>query len=436
MSDLEKLLKLLKAVMVLMGACFLMPLHLSATTAAGSLALAVGDIKEINLEDAVDVSLSRKGIVHAIHIGQGQWQILALRSGAVLLESSSRSLLIHVVSRNKTGSKVRQPSSLCEIPGISCVAWPLVKGDVDDQNLWRAANTACREEDMCIFAAHLSDLAKRQRQAWVRAILGDRWTVEILSDGRTIVSGPCHSDARSLLRQAFGEDMSLGLVVHRCPSPAAGPHWKLQAWLILKSKSEGDQRGIDVKPVAGGTLQNNLHINVTPDVFRLQLQSMSESREGQTLAAPTITVSNGQESITQNGGEFRTDVRDSSGDEVTSWHQHGLKIQATAEALGLEEVLLSFHVNIKSRGDQAHELSLAEFKNALVIKPGHVTFAGSVNLTTDLFTEDQRFNAVPIIGPLLRRKGRMDNSQKVELWFELHRDDSDFKPDPPAELPP
>jgi hypothetical protein len=412
-----------------------MAAHASASNLAKSLDLEVGDIKEIDLENALDVTLSRKGIIHAIHIGQGKWQILALKSGAVLLESSSHSLLI-TVSTKRTRLKNEQPSSLCEIPGISCISWPLVKGDLDDHRLWRAAYAACREDDSCIFAVQLSDVARIQRQSWVRSIIGERWTVETLVDGRIIVSGPCHAEARSFLRQAFTEDLNLGLLSHRCPAPEIGPHWQLKAWLILKSKLVGDRQGIDVKPLAEASLQSNLHLNVTPEIFRLQLQTMSEKREGQTLAAPTITISNGQDSLTQNGGEFRTDRRGSNGELESAWHQHGLRLQVKADALGQEDVLLSYHATIKSRSDLAHELSLAEFKNALVIKPGHVTFAGSVNLDTDLSMEDQRFSEIPIIGPLLRRSGRMDNSQKVELWLELHRYGSDFKPQPPAELPP
>jgi hypothetical protein len=420
----------------LMSWCVIPP-KVSASGPAEKLQITTGDIQEINLPEAIDVSLSRKGVIHAIHLGDGKWQLLALKQGTVLLETSSRSVLIEVTSRRKQlkGPPILQ-SPVCAIPEILCHEWPLVRGEMSDHHRWKAVFATCRDHEPCIFAVQLNDLAKIQREAWIKESLGDRWTLEMRSDGRGFITGPCHAEAKSRLQKVFQEDMSLGLIQHVCSSPESGPNWQLKAWLIMKFNSRAQQHGLHTTSIARGNVNSNLQAVISPELFQMQLHALNEKREGQTLAAPTIAISNGQESMIQNGGEFRTEGRGSNGEIESSWHQHGLKLIVKAEALGEEDVLLNFHASIKSRSDLAHELSLAEFKNALVTKSGQVMFAGSVNLHTEQSLVHDLFNRVPIMGPLFRRSGKTGNNQDVELWLELHRHGSDFKTKAPPELPP
>lgn len=53
----------------------------------GKLMLTVGETRELKLEKAVKVHVTRKGIIHLIHLKDDLWQITALRSGVVAIES-------------------------------------------------------------------------------------------------------------------------------------------------------------------------------------------------------------------------------------------------------------------------------------------------------------------------------------------------------------
>jgi len=418
------------------------------------LSLAIGSTQEAAYPLGTDLSISRRGIVDVFHLGDGRWQITALRAGFVVIDAHDGAtgavrlprLFIdvrHVGDETKTESAAQEedrrpiPAWICQsAEAVSCKQDAgLVTGEVASSAWFMQARTACLATPHCYFAATLTAAARTDWLAALRLSLGVEFNVTPTAGGGVlaIIEGFCGKGGRAALVQMVEalstHALSSGLAWFNCREDQGMPRYLLRAQVFLVEASAATELGFDTIASVQAALPS---IGQNHARLLANLKALEQQRKAEMIGEPVLRLRPNQPAETASGGEFQVvdhNARrgaDEGSFDRTSWKQHGLLLKISAVPLNDARVRLAFDMTFKSRTQGSNQaLTLHSMKSEVDLMLGVATMAGSLDLQTSASDQERMplLSAIPLIGPWFQHSARQNSKSRLFLWLELSEDD-------------
>jgi len=431
---------------------------------ARHLTMTIGSTQEVSYPLGTDLAISRRGIIDVFHLGDGRWQITALRPGFVVVDAhdggtgAARMPRLFIDARRsedelRPGPKESEeetrpiPKWICQdTEAVTCGQDSgLVTGTVASPIWFHQARASCQASPRCTFAVVLTATAQAEWTSALRLALGADYSVTPTARGSVLAiietyCGKGGRDARLPMVDALtSRALSSGLAWFKCREDRGLPHYRMHAQVFLVEAAAAAELGFaNTATVQAGLFgggQNHVQLLA-------KLKALEQERKAEIVGEPMLRLTANQPAELASGGEFqvtqRTLHRGEGEDaiEKVAWKQHGLTLKLVATPLNDQRVRLGFDMTLKSRSegsDQALTLHVLKSEADLIL--GVATMAGILDLQTSA-SEQERLpvlSKIPLIGPWFQRSGRQSSKSRLFLWLELSEDES--RGDMPQGLP-
>lgn len=442
----------------------MLPLVFVATLSVVRLALMTGESRDVPLPAGTDLSVSRRGVVDVLHVGDGHWQFTGLHAGFVIIDAKSeadgsvlRRVMVDVTPNENRGNPSGPPPSrnpdvglipewICKGPEVACDQDSgLVTGTAPSLLWLRQAKSACDSAPPCYLAVHLSAIDRLSLVGHVAAALPKTYEVSAVTGGdRLVATTYCGKTNIRALSDAvdFAADglVALGLLAVQCrDEPAAArERYRLSARLYLMVDAAFRQLGFDSNaqfalkalPYAqGGSIA-------------ARLEALAERREAQVVGAPALRLAPGSEARLATGGEFQTESDEESPGEKhtrTTWKQHGLQLAATVTPLDALHARTTLDVSLKARsGGTGNALTVNSLKTDADLTLGEPVAIGAMDFANaeERDRDTPLLAKIPVIGPLFHLAARDNARTRLVLWVRLDREPEAKGEIPPVNIPP
>ena len=426
----------------------------TAAPAAGndgrrSIKLSPGETRVIDVADAAQVNVSRRGIIHLRFLGDHRWEINALRTGVVMVEVTpatppteraaiDTSFMVEVLprdaarpTRDQIRSAAETTGQFCGLSGIECIEPDIHTGVATDHRIWLAARESCLNRSSCRFHTRLSDAARSTWQKEITEQIAKHFQLLSSSNDLPIIVGSCSpselAQTRALANHLTGGAESRGEILLHCgPLPEdhrqATPK-RIKAWIIVVQRGTTQTSGNDAILSGAASLASTRPGIVSSASFSARLASMLSTHAGRTLGSPVVTLARGRETTAATGGEFRVMYNTDQGEgrDREGWKSWGISFAATLIGDSVDAQNVAYRLELRSRGSatDVDSLATANLTGETVITRDHVTLAGTIDL--DATTESTRspgiLASIPIIGPLVQLQSSETSATRLELWI-------------------
>ncbi|MCV6608838.1 MAG: hypothetical protein OIF32_11550, partial [Campylobacterales bacterium] len=180
---------------------FILSLDLESTPLS-KLKMKPGDIEKLSFNIGNSLHVTRKNVVDLESLGNGQWRIVALKKGIVMLVEKTPSgeevarYLVVVESKNnlKKGGLLSFDSSwlnaLCKDKSISCdIEKNRISGKIDSWKQLYQLRKMCNLHEPCLFDVNLSSQGKSEFEAYLKNLVGSWFLIDVKENGRAILFG-------------------------------------------------------------------------------------------------------------------------------------------------------------------------------------------------------------------------------------------------------
>ncbi len=430
------------------------------STSDSELSLTIGGSKTIEAPADADLRVSRRGVVDLRALGQGRWEVTALRSGFVLIDAASGEA-VEVTARWRVrvlppdaGPKglVRSkgapflPSWLCDEEGVTCDAESrALRGVTDSHAVFLGAVRACEEAGDCFFAMALSELG---RETWREELARHFPDLDFTVTTAGFVRGeaPCTTPPR--LPEAL---MPKERLIFRCLPPDPAPAYELAIKVVVvedgAAEALGLRSGAELALLAGRDVGFGGGLAATAGgassglaahaAISAQLEVLAEERRVDVIGEPLVRLPAGEETEIAVGGEtaYAAPTRShaprtgpaAEPDDAVAWKRHGLALKLTPKPLADGRVQLAFDASLRLRdggAGAAPSLSLSSVRSAIDLEADRPRVAAALDLSSATARERETagFARIPIVGPLFRLAARTKNRTRVWITFTLRPD--------------
>lgn len=405
------------------------------------LVMRVGEDTEWTFAVGSDLTVSRRGVIDLYHLGDGRWQITALRSGVVVVEANLRSNNSHQLVRRTVievsprpdrdgdrsipSSVQAVPTWICASPHISCdESSGVVAGTTSDFRWFRRARAACRTARTCSFQVTLHPKALLIWRQQLAAALGEGFELLELPEQRFVASTFCgrgHRHDREALADALTDGaLHNGDLVLNCQEGDSTSRYQLAARIFLVEESAASQLGFSDDTQL--TLQAP-NARATASVMA-QLRALARERRAEIVGEPLVHLVANDTVRIMSGGEFQ--VADYNGDDNSqpraSWKQHGLQMNFTVTPLNATTARLAYELTLSAKASGSNSaLNVNALTSSVDLKLAEPQVVALLNLKSEGQSSDKTLHLsnLPILGPLFRLVAEESSRSRLVAWLKL-----------------
>lgn len=404
--------------------------------------LRTGDSEEVTFPIGTDLSVSRRGVVDLFHLGEGRWQLTALRSGFVVIDPRDAQtgeprfprLFVEVKKADDEAQPLVDrpeiPAWICATQGVICTKDSgLVSGWAPSLAWHRRAKFLCQTRTACQYEAKVP---RPVLDVWASE-LSQRLGVEyqVLLGDVPVIKASCAKPGR-IRRQdevdlLTDHSLSEGLVLFRCLEDEATGRYRLSIKVYLVEGAAAKQLGFEGNAtwsLSYPKLESNVHL-------LSQLRALELAHQAEIIAQPTVRMTPNVETTLTSGGEFQVIehvVREEKGQKEpshSSWKEHGLALKLQAVPKQANRATLTYDLSLKSRmREDQPSLIVNSLRSDLELQLSEPTLAAILDMRSNTHEQGQLawLSKMPFIGPLFEKSDEMANSSHLFLWFELAAD--------------
>lgn len=420
-----------------MGHKFVLLFLLISEVASGeasikNLQMLPGETISVQYPNGSEVKVSRKGVVDVFATSQTDWQLTALRGGLVIVDAIDGSgtpqlprLVIDVKSAaapDRFPVATSIPDWICLKTGISCEQDPgIVAGTVTDFRWYLSTRSWCHTSRNCRLYTTLSEKAKSELKAYIRARLPSDMEVTVTIQGDISVTALCDpltpEHHLKAIETAFPRMLDSKTLGFNCLVNQSAFRVTVKARKV--SSSTGRTIGYDRDLDFSITNKPFLH---TTTVFKNDLKNEEITTESEILGQPTFLATANIEFASLIGGELPYRSDSSQNSEEYRWKEYGLSIKGTIKSVQGETIRSAIEVFLKSVHDQPSKgLNTSSIKSNFETTAGQWTMIGELDLNSALSSASRTvfLASIPIIGPLFRLDQTATSNSKLQTWIKI-----------------
>lgn len=393
---------------------------LGAEVPINLISIEIGTQRVLQGKVNVNAHLSRKGVVDIVHIGNGRWNVVGLKTGYVILDIGHR-YYIEVVSK-RTASKTKRydGKESCKILQVSC------QGDVvyvDSWLLFKKIRTNCQQYGLCGNKILMSETLKSRINYEIEKMFGDSAKISFSPLGQSVLNISCRGKAhvkamRELLDSYLGANW--GTLI--CTNQLMVEAMQIAFRVYLVDEEQDKQWGFKGETKLGYSTKGG------PELQLLSfLNTKVSGKGGNVLATPSIKISLSEEVSLQSGGEFMIRSHKENGEDAIDWKKHGIKITAKVFPNFSKSYFLDYSLEMLQPTNGLNSLATSKFKSKIPLKLGLPTLIGSSKIIrSNSGRHSWNFlSRIPIIGVLFRTKESLKKNTKIWVWAVVSHFDSD-----------
>lgn len=360
----------------------------AGTGANKRLVLHPGDSQLLEIGRAVELTVSRRGVIDVNPLTTGIFEMTALRRGLVIVEA-------------------RDPDTGEIVPPRYVVA-------VTDQTD-ADADAAINLDAAMIPPPTAAEMATLKLA--IAARLGEGIIASVSAKGDVTVETLCAPLSlgvrRAHITALLAAEAPAAAIHLVCSEHRTGKAYRLIAKVIATSEADVNESGFRTK-----TWQS------TPE-----LALAAATHAGELIGAPEVLLATGDTVEVSSGGEFQVSPhvvrQDQSAAELTQWRRQGLSLK-----VGLLQAVaalrLQFEFSLRARPSAGNAAQAAHaLSGALPITVDQPLLAGTIAVqsTGRERVWQQGLASIPIIGPLWRFTTADTGKTKLALWLTLRNSD-------------
>lgn len=377
----------------------------------------VGETRTFTFPPTSDLRVSRRGTVDLYHRGQGVWDLTALKSGLVAVdtflpetqETAGRRTYIEVTAfvplANDTPHNLGR-YFFCQTKGIKCDdARRSISGITDSEALYRDAAKVCRETASCHLSLILSAKGGEKLKATFAKALGSRYQLLPSPQFPWLVRGSCSATSLAKEREEINirTDQALehGLLVMHCLGEEAEAGFYLHMTVVLAESQAAESRG------GNSVAEVGFHLDAAAALLdaniRSVLSDVARHQHVRVIGEPVTHIVPGKTLEIDSGGEFAAHAKGK--ERSQEWKSHGLSIKAklTPQPSAAYRLSLSAALRLRSHEGGNH-LSLQSLTSDIDLITDVPALIGTIDLEAEEEGADSlpMISHLPFIGPFFR----------------------------------
>jgi hypothetical protein len=389
--------------------------------------LLVGQVATETLREDEIVKLSRKGIVEILDVSASKIELLAVRSGilVVSIEDSFGVVRRKIVFDVK---KAPQPSQNKDFLGgaqntafvcnhqrrVRCIKQRfLVEGRSSDVSWFYRAKRLCETHGPCVFdvifeeegRAALNEKLKKEANIYV---------IDIASDGRIHLTLDCSYWTKDRIRNLL-----------------ASFQWR-EHFLSTECGFDPRQYRIKVRASTGRRVENHLvkpwmKTGLSTSVWGVEAEKSHSYSH--VISEPEFWLAPNKSVEISHGLEIP--VQSSSDDASQYWRRLGFNLEIAILEMKEQNLLITYHISLSEPSHSGGRVYSAGMKSQAWVRLGKRETLGYLTTKSESQGEKSHalFSTIPIIGPLFRNKASNDGSARIRVDIEaaLQRSSSQIK---------
>ncbi len=396
---------------------YCLPLLILATLSSADtqrLLLTVGESKIVPLFAGQDVSVSRKGIVKVVHLDGNLFELIALKTGVVLLQARDNPSPRLLVTVQKVSKQTRSNHAVCHAAGVICTDAG-IGGITDNLHTFLQARVSCAEH--CLFTLTLTDTAMQRWRTEVQKLLGSQYLVTEHSHRQLVARVFCRQpqgrQARKRADALSGGYVSRGVLQVVCTNHFDLSQYQLTAKIVLLKHTDAQETGFN-------DLQRLLFLRPEQLDWQ-QLRNISH-----IIGEPKFTLVNGAQAKFETGGEIQYVDYDRHHNRRVSWKFYGLSLQVQLDKINPQQAQLQLDFALKNPAQEGNNLNSSRFHSTVLLQaaqPKAVSVIGYHNTVTTRRTLPL-LHKLPIVGPLFNHRQNERAQHKIIIWLLLTHDNA------------
>lgn len=394
--------------------------------------LTVGENRKITLPFKGDAKVSQKGIIEMVPLGEGEWDVTALKRGVVFLtpltsDASGKMTRAMIEVRGSITARgvealFRDPSwrqFLCSQPQARCDDATFTIHGVTDSYAWlHKAQQLCGKEEGCVLAVSLSALGQKSLRHHLQSLLGRWFRLDVLSSGRGIAWAQC-GESGAEEWEKLADHVTGGMVQQQSLKVLCQREMEARS-LIVKAKAfflkrdEAESLGLRWdRPVPATVVTQGAS-------FTPQIDNFLDRHRQRIVSEPVLRLRSGQVAEVHTGSELRYLKNEHEED----WKRVGFALQLKAVSTRPREASLSYRMELSQ--PQASENVQSNLLVSEVNLPyGEGRLVGELDMVADgeSATTFWPLDRIPIIAPFFKFLQSSETRSRLYLMLMLVKDE-------------
>ncbi len=382
--------------------------------------LEMGETRQIKLDPKWGLRLSQKNILDVEELGNGEYQIVALRSGLVYLralDEKSRvqqSWIVDVASRSESEKVERWKNLLCHEPGIRCHAESAsVTGQTDSLTWLHKARDICDKNPPCRFRASLSNEARNlAAERITRDLKAQKASVD--AEGFVFLESPClvpdpkrDEQWRQWIKERYGAPAQV-----RCQEQVDG-RYRLEIVAVAQKSSDSDLSN----PLSLGPIRL-----LPQDTIEVFLKGLSQRSDTKILARPRLALNLGSSLDVSDGMDIAT-LAPQRDQTLEIWKAVGFQLQVKLIEQRGDTVKASLNLQISRPREGQRALDRSGMQTETWLTLDQLQMVGQIQARTAGFEESRIpwLGSIPLLGALFRWNVESTADSHVYLLLRLQK---------------
>ena len=378
--------------------------------------LLVGQIASETLKEDELVKLSRKGIVDILDVNATRIDLLAVRSGilVVSIEDSFgvvRRKIVFDVKKAPEQNKnegflggAQHLTFVCNYERrVRCLTQRfLVEGRSADVNWFYKAKRLCQTHEPCMFDVILEE---KGRAALKRKLqkLAHIYGIDITSDGRIHLAMDCGYWTKDRISNLLA---SFQWREHFLSTECAFDPRQYRIKVRASTGRRSDNR--TVKPWMKTSFSTNL----------VAVEAEKSHNYSHVISEPEFWLAPNKSVEISHGLEIP--VQSSSEDASQYWRRLGFNLEISILEMKEKSLLIAYHISLSEPSHAGGRVYSAGMKSQAWVRLGQRETLGFLTTKSESQGEQSHtlFSTIPIIGPLFRNTASNDGSARIRVDIE------------------
>lgn len=394
--------------------------------------LSVGESRKITLPFTGDAKVSQKGIIEMVPLGEGQWDVTALKRGVVFLtpliaESSVKTPRAMIEVRGSITARgvealFRDPSwrqFLCSQPRARCDdATFTIHGETDSYVWLHKAQQLCGKEEGCALAVNLSASGQKSLRHSLQSSLGRWFRIHVLASGRSIAWARC-GEKGSEEWEGLADHVTGGMVQQHslkvlCEQEAEVSSLIVKAKAFFLKRDEAESLGLRWdRPVPATMVTKGT-------AFSPQIDNFLDRHRQHIVSEPVLRLRSKEVAEVHTGSELRYLKKENEED----WKRVGFALQLKAVSTHLQGALLSYRMEL-SQPQAAENVQSSLLVSEVNLPYGEGRLVGELDMVAagESNTSFWPLDRIPIIAPFFKFLQSSESRSRLYLMLMLVKDD-------------
>lgn len=393
--------------------------------------LSVGESRKIQLPFSGDAKVSQRGVIEIVPLGEGVWEVTALKRGVVFLTplvpdpGKNMRAMVEVrapITARGVEALFRDPTwrqFLCSQRKATCDdATFTIKGETDSFAWLHKAQQLCAKEEGCVLDVSLSLTGQKALRRHWQSLLSRWFRIHVLASGKGLAWVECGEKDATEWEQ-LADHVTGGMVQQNslkvvCQREMEGQSLIVKAKAFFLKRDEAESLGLRWdRPVPATVITKGASINP-------QIDNFLDAHRQRIVSEPVLRLRSGEEAEIHTGSEMRYLKKE----DQEEWKRVGFALKVKAMGMRAHGALLSYRMEL-SQPQAVASVQSNLLASEVELPYGEGRLVGELDLVADAESETTFWplDRIPIIAPLFHFLQSSAARSRLYLLLMLVKDD-------------